>query len=56
MGTEKRKQKGLPPCERCQLWKSISCECRAENDKGEVPCEVMSKKQFDYLCKQAEEV
>lgn len=55
MDVSKKKQKGWPSCNRCLLWKAISGECRAENDKGGVPCEVMSKKQFDYLCKQAEE-
>ena len=55
MDANEKKQNGWPSCSRCLLWKAISCECGAENDKGEVPCEIMSKKQFDYLCKQAEE-
>ena len=44
-----KKQKGWPPCTRCDKWRPISCKCGAINEEGLAPCEVMSRKLFDYL-------
>lgn len=44
------KQKGWPQCEKCDQWKEN--KCRAVNEEGLSPCEVMSRKAFNYLVKQ----
>ena len=44
------KQKGWPQCEKCDQWKEN--KCRAVNEEGLSPCEVMSRKVFNYLVKQ----
>ena len=44
------KQKGWPQCEKCDQWKEN--KCRTVNEEGLSPCEVMSRKAFNYLAKQ----
>ena len=44
------KQKGWPQCEKCDQWKEN--KCGTVNEEGLSPCEVMSRKVFNYLVKQ----
>ena len=37
-------------CEKCDQWKEN--KCRTVNEEGLSPCEVMSRKAFNYLAKQ----
>jgi len=49
------KQKGWPPCARCDQWRPISCECKAINEQGVAPCQVMSRKLFNHLAEENED-
>lgn len=50
MEKQLNKLKGWPQCEKCGQWKENKCV--VVNEKGLSPCEVMSRKAFDYLAKQ----
>ena len=40
------KQKGWPPCARCDQWRPISCECKAINEQGVAPCQEKRKEKL----------
>lgn len=50
----RKKEKGWTPCEMCDQWRPISCECGAINEEGFTPCRVMSRKLFNYLVNEKE--
>lgn len=49
------KQKGWPPCAKCDQWRPLLCKCGAVNEQGVAPCQVMSRKLFNHLAEENED-